>query len=71
MGRPVDRIDGVVLVTDYGALDRALAQKARIEAKKVEMAEKSLYNLKKHLRGLFQCLILGHNSSYMSHFFDG
>lgn len=34
MGRPVDRVEGVVLVTDYGALDRALAQKARMEAKK-------------------------------------
>ena len=33
MGRPVDRVAGVVLVTDYGALDRALAQKARQEAK--------------------------------------
>ena len=31
MGRPVDRSPGVVLVTDYGALDRALAQKARQE----------------------------------------
>ena len=36
MGRPVDRSPGVVLVTDYGALDRALAQKARQEAKKAE-----------------------------------
>ena len=36
MGRPVDRSPGVVLVTDYGALDRALAQKARQEAKTVE-----------------------------------
>ena len=34
MGRPVDRVSGVVLVTDYGALDRALAKKAEIEAKK-------------------------------------
>lgn len=34
MGRPVDRVAGVSLVTDYGALDRALAQKARQEAKK-------------------------------------
>lgn len=34
MGRPVDRIAGVTLVTDYGALDRALAQRARQEAKK-------------------------------------
>ena len=34
MGRPADRSKGVVLVTDYGALDRALAQKARMEAKK-------------------------------------
>ncbi len=29
MGQPVDRSDGVVLVTDYGALDRALAEMAR------------------------------------------
>jgi len=36
MGRPVDRSPGVVLVTDYGALDRALAQKARQEAEKIE-----------------------------------
>ena len=33
MGRPSDRVPGVVLVTDYGALDRALEQKARIESK--------------------------------------
>ena len=33
MGRPVDRTPGVVLVTDYGALERALAKKAKIEAK--------------------------------------
>lgn len=36
MGKPVDRSPGVVLVTDYGALDRALAQKARQDAKKAE-----------------------------------
>ena len=36
MGRPVDRVSGVVLVTDYGALDAALAKKARMEAKKSE-----------------------------------
>ena len=34
MGRPVDRVSGVVLVTDYGALDRALELKALQEAKK-------------------------------------
>ena len=34
MGRPVDRVSGVVLVTDYGALDAALAKKAKIEAEK-------------------------------------
>ncbi len=34
MGRPVDRVEGVVLVTDYGALDRALELKARQEAEK-------------------------------------
>ena len=39
MGRPVDRSPGVVLVTDYGALDRALAQKARQEAKRAEKTE--------------------------------
>ncbi len=32
MGQPVDRFPGVTLVTDYGALDRALAEKARREA---------------------------------------
>ena len=36
MGRPVDRSPGVVLVTDYGALDRALAQKARQKAEEIE-----------------------------------
>ena len=36
MGRPADRAPGVVLITDYGALDRALAMKARQEAKKQE-----------------------------------
>ena len=39
MGRPVDRVNGVVLITDYGALDRALAKKAEIEAKKAEKTE--------------------------------
>lgn len=34
MGRPVDRVDGVVLVTDYGALDRALEAKARQEKRR-------------------------------------
>jgi len=32
MGRPVDRVAGVVLVTDYGALDRALEQRDRQRA---------------------------------------
>ncbi len=41
MGRPVDRSPGVVLVTDYGALDRALAQKARIEAKQSKKSEEN------------------------------
>ena len=36
MGRPVDRVEGVVLVTDYGALDRALEIKRRREAEKAE-----------------------------------
>lgn len=39
MGRPVDRISGVTLVTDYGALDRALAQRARQEARKDAVAK--------------------------------
>ena len=34
MGRPADRANGVVLVTDYGALERALEAKRRQEAKK-------------------------------------
>jgi len=41
MGRPVDRSPGVVLVTDYGALDRALAQKAKIEAEKAKKTEEN------------------------------
>ena len=32
MGRPADRVNGVSLVTDYGALDRAMAKKAKMEA---------------------------------------
>lgn len=36
MGRPVDRVPGVVLVTDYGALDRALAAKRRQEEAKAK-----------------------------------
>jgi len=36
MAQPVDRSEGVVLVTDYGALDRALAEMARREAVKNE-----------------------------------
>ncbi len=36
MGRPVDRAPGVVLVTDYGALDWALAKKAKMEAEKAK-----------------------------------
>ena len=40
MGKPVDRIEGVQLVTDYGALDRALQIKAEKEAKyEGELAE--------------------------------
>ena len=31
MGQPADRAEGVVLVTDYGALDAALAAMARRE----------------------------------------
>ena len=50
MGRPVDRSPGVVLVTDYGALDRALAQKARQQAKK---AEKNWINVKSSFGGFF------------------
>ena len=34
MGRPADRVNGVVLVTDYGALERALEVKRRQETKK-------------------------------------
>ena len=36
MGRPVDRIEGVVLVTDYGALDSALRLRDRRERQKQE-----------------------------------
>lgn len=40
MGRPSDRSFGVRLITDYGALDWALDQKAKKEAKKVENVQK-------------------------------
>ena len=36
MGRPSDRVEGVVLVTDYGALEWALELKRRQEAKKAK-----------------------------------
>lgn len=36
MGCPSDRSKGVELVTDYGALDRALAKKAKIAEKAKE-----------------------------------
>lgn len=39
MGRPSDRSQGVRLVTDYGALEWALARKAELEAKAAEEAK--------------------------------
>ena len=42
MGMPADRVEGVELVTDYGALDRALAKKAKMEEK--EAAPKQQYS---------------------------
>ena len=39
MGRPVDRVSGVVLVTDYGALDRALEAKRRQEEARAQKTE--------------------------------
>ena len=36
MGRPSDRSTGVRLITDYGALEWALAQKEKQESKKRE-----------------------------------
>ncbi len=39
MGRPSDRSQGVKLVTDYGALEWALAKKAELEAKAKEEAK--------------------------------
>ena len=44
MGMPADRVSGVVLVTDYGALDRALEQKRKQDEKKEEIV-KNLNNL--------------------------
>lgn len=41
MGRPADRIEGVKLVTDYGALDRALQIKAEKEAKEMAVEAKN------------------------------
>lgn len=40
MGQPVDRSEGVVLVTDYGALDRALAEMARRKEKEEALQAK-------------------------------
>ena len=40
MGRPVDRAKGVILVTDYGALDWALDLRARKAAKREEDVKK-------------------------------
>jgi len=40
MGRPSDRSSGVRLITDYGALEWALAQKAKNEAKREENVKK-------------------------------
>ena len=37
---PADRVEGVVLVTDYGALDRALEKKEAKEKKEVAMEAK-------------------------------
>ena len=37
MGCPSDRVPGVILVTDYGALDRALEIKECQEAEKAEL----------------------------------
>lgn len=37
MGRPADRAKGVILVTDYGALEWALEQKRLQEAKRAEI----------------------------------
>lgn len=39
MGRPSDRSQGVKLVTDYGALEWALAKKAELEEKAKEEAK--------------------------------
>ena len=39
MGRPVDRSRGVVLVTDYGALERALRARRIWEEKNKEKSQ--------------------------------
>lgn len=41
MAQPVDRSKGVVLITDYGALDWALELKRRQEAEKAAKAAKN------------------------------
>lgn len=40
MGRPSDRAFGVRLVTDYGALEWALAQKEKQETEKNQIVDK-------------------------------
>ena len=40
MAQPADRSEGVVLVTDYGALDQALAQRDARAAREREIGAK-------------------------------
>ena len=51
MGKPVDRIEGVELVTDYGALDRALERKEAKERKEVAMEAKNVPDYTEYWEG--------------------
>ena len=48
---PADRVEGVVLVTDYGALDRALEKKEAKEKKEVAMEAKKVPDYTEYWEG--------------------
>jgi len=51
MGMPADRVEGVELVTDYGALDRALERKEAKERKEVEKKKKNVPDYTEYWEG--------------------
>ena len=51
MGKPADRVKGVSLVTDYGALDRALEIKEAKERKEVAIKAKNVPDYTEYWEG--------------------